>query len=119
MLIRSKLSTSLATKTLLQTPSLKNSLRIKTKMNLNKLYLTSSSTNQHSQQKNYPTSQSWRKNKTYSGNIMTHQQLDTLESRKHYAKCQNNTHGLDLNNSSPTTSKAVKTAKDTRVTNIL
>ena len=64
-------------------------------------------------------SRPWRRNKTYLGNIMTYQQLDTLVSRKHYAKCQNNTHGLDSNNSSPTTSKAVKTAKDTRSTDIL
>jgi len=45
---------------------------------------------------------------------MTHQQLDTLVSKKHYAKCWNNTHGQDSNNLLPTMSKAVKTAKDTR-----
>jgi len=42
-----------------------------------------------------------------------------LVSRKHYAKCRNNTHSLDSNNSSLTTSKAMKTAKDTKSTDIL
>ena len=106
-------------KNTLQMLFLENSSRTKMKTNQNRLYLTSSSTNQLSQQKNYPTSRPWRKNKTYSDNIMTHQQLDTLVSRKHYAKCQNNTHGLDSNSLLPTTSKAVKTARDTRSTNIL
>jgi len=64
-------------------------------------------------------SRPWRRNKTYSGNIITHQQLDTLESKKHYVKCQNNTYGLDLNNLLPITSKVAKIAKDTRSTDIL
>jgi len=45
---------------------------------------------------------------------MTYQQLDILVSKKHYAKYQNNTHGQNSNNLSPTTSQAVKTAKDTK-----
>jgi len=48
---------------------------------------------------------------------MTHQQLDILASKRHYAKYQNNTHGLDSSNLSLTMLKVVKIVKDTRSTN--